>query len=102
MKRALVSLPDELFDIMKTKLKGKFGHNDSEIIRGIVIAYLSEHGYLKNEEQSTEEITIQEDMIDAIVETLEDKGIITGKEIDDKMRKRLDKKKSSKQLSDLD
>jgi metal-responsive CopG/Arc/MetJ family transcriptional regulator len=102
MKRALVSLPDELFGIMKTKLKGKFGQNDSEIIRGIVIAYLSEHGYLRNEEQPTEEITIQEDMIDAIVETLEDKGIITGKEIDDKMRKRLDKKKGLKQLSELD
>jgi metal-responsive CopG/Arc/MetJ family transcriptional regulator len=102
MKRALVSLPDELFDIMKTKLKGKFGQNDSEIIRGIVIAYLSEHGYLRNDEQPTEEIAIREDMIDAIVETLEDKGIITGKEIDNKMRKRLVKKKSLKQLNELD
>lgn len=102
MKRALVSLPDELFEIMKTKLKGKFGQNDSEIIRGIVIAYLSEHGYLRNDDQPTEEIAIREDMIDAIVETLEDKGIITGKEIDNKMRKRLVKKKSLKQLNELD
>jgi metal-responsive CopG/Arc/MetJ family transcriptional regulator len=102
MKRALVSLPDELFDIMKTKLKGKFGQNDSEIIRSIVIAYLSEHGYLRNDDQPTEEIAIREDMIDAIVETLEDKGIITGKEIDNKMKKRWIKKKSLKQLNELD
>ena len=37
MKRTLVSLPDELFDIIKTRLKRKLGESDSEIIRGIVI-----------------------------------------------------------------
>ena len=100
MKRALVSLPDELFDIMRTKLKGKFGHNDSEIIRGIVIAYLSEQGYLKNEEP-TEEIGIQEDMIGAVVDALEDKGIVTGIEIDDRVRKRLEQKKGLTKLRQL-
>jgi metal-responsive CopG/Arc/MetJ family transcriptional regulator len=65
MKRALVSLPDELFDIMRTKLKGKFGQNDSEIIRGIVIAYLSQQGYLKNEEIA-EDSAIQEEMLGAV------------------------------------
>jgi hypothetical protein len=30
MKRTFVSLPDELFQIIRTKLKGKFGENDSE------------------------------------------------------------------------
>ncbi len=81
MKRALVSLPDELFELMRTKLKGKFGQNDSEIIRGIVIAYLSEQGYLKNEEP-IEEIGIQEEMMGAVVDALEEKGVVTSKEIE--------------------
>ncbi len=100
MKRALVSLPDELFDLMRTKLKGKFGQNDSEIIRGIVIAYLSEQGYLKNDEP-TEESSIQEEMIGAVVDILEEKGMATGKDIDVKVRKRLEEKKKLTKLSHL-
>lgn len=100
MKRTLVSLPDELFEIMRTKLKGKLGQNNSEIIRGIIIAYLSEKGYLRNEEPP-EEISIQEDMIGAVVDALEDKGIVTGKEIDNRVRKRLEQKKGLTKLSQL-
>ena len=100
MKRALVSLPDELFQIMRTKLKGKFGQNDSEIIRGIVIAYLSQQGYLKNED-SSEEINIQEEMIGAVVDVLEEKQVTTGKEIDSKMRKRLEQKRGLAKLEQL-
>ena len=73
MKRTLVSLPDELFQIIRTKLMGKFGENDSEIIRGIIIAYLSEHGYLKNEDNLSENINMQEDMIGALVDVLKEK-----------------------------
>lgn len=45
MKRILLSLPDE---IKKTidNLKGVFGESDSEVVRAIVIAFLSEKGYL--------------------------------------------------------
>jgi len=100
VKRALVSLPDELFQIMRTKLKGKFGQNDSEIIRGIVIAYLSQQGYLKNED-SSEEINIQEEMIGAVVDVLEEKQVTTGKEIDSKMRKRLEQKRGLAKLEQL-
>lgn len=100
MKRALVSLPDELFDIMRTKLKGKFGQNDSEIIRGIVIAYLSQQGYLKNE-APIEEIGIQQEIMDVVVDVLEEKGVVTSKEIDNKVRKRLDEKKKLTKLSEL-
>jgi metal-responsive CopG/Arc/MetJ family transcriptional regulator len=99
MKRTLVSLPDELFDLMETKLKGKFGQNDSEIIRSIVIAYLSQQGYLKNKVPSEEELVTQHDIIGAMVDTLEEKGIITGNDIDNKVRKRL---KSKKQLTKFD
>lgn len=102
MKRTLVSLPEELFDLMKTKLKGKFGQNDSEIIRGIVIAYLSEQGYLKNDQkESTEEAKIQAEMIGAVIDTLEEKGVITSSQIDNKIRKRLSSKKTLTKLEDL-
>lgn len=100
MKRALVSLPEELFEIMRTKLKGKFGQNDSEIIRGIVIAYLSQQGYLKNE-GSSEEVNIQGDMIGAVVEALEEKGVVTGKDIDNKIRRRLQSKKRLTKFEEL-
>ena len=46
MKRALVSLPDGIWDIIENELKGKFGNKNSEVIRNIVLAYLSEKGYL--------------------------------------------------------
>lgn len=97
MKRALVSLPDELFDLMRTKLKGKFGKNDSEIIRGIVIAYLSQQGYLKSDE-SNEESGIQEEMIGAVVDVLEEKGVATGKDIDIKVKKRLQERRNLAKL----
>lgn len=50
MKRVLVSLPDGAWKVISTELKGKIGEKDSEIIRNIVIAYLSEQGYMKKEE----------------------------------------------------
>lgn len=100
MKRALVSLPDELFDLMRTKLKGKFGQNDSEIIRGIVIAYLSQQGYLKNDEPS-EETAIQEEMLGAVVDVLEEKGVASSKDIDAKVKRRLQAKRSLTKLNQL-
>lgn len=100
MKRALVSLPDELFDLMRTKLNGKFGQNDSEIIRGIVIAYLSQQGYLRNEETG-EETAIQREMLGAVVDVLEEKGVASVKDIDDKVRKRLERKKGLTKTSRL-
>ena len=103
MKRTLVSLPDELFEIMKTKLMGKFGESDSEIIRNIVIAYLSEKGYLSNkvEKSGDEEGNMWEEIIGALVSVLEEKGVITGKDVDDKMRRRLDYKRNLTKFDDL-
>jgi len=45
MKRVLVSLPEGIKEIID-ELKGKMGESDSEIVRTIVIAYLSEKGFL--------------------------------------------------------
>ncbi len=103
MKRTLVSLPDELFDIMKTKLMGKFGESDSEIIRNIVIAYLSEKGYLSNKEEKSidDDGNMWEEIIGALVSVLEEKGVIDGKDIDTKMRRRLEFKKGLTKFDDL-
>lgn len=50
MKRILVSVPEGIFKIIRNDLKGKFGESDSEIVRNILIAYLSEKGYLSKGE----------------------------------------------------
>jgi hypothetical protein len=48
-KRILVSLPKETWEIIEKKLVG-MGDKDSEIVRNIVIAYLSEKGLLLKSE----------------------------------------------------
>ena len=50
MKRILVSIPDGTWNIIKKELVGKIGEKESEVIRNIVLAYLSEKGYLKSKE----------------------------------------------------
>ena len=50
MKRVLVSLPEGTWKIIDKELKGKLGEKESEIIRNIVLAYLSEQGYMKKKE----------------------------------------------------
>ena len=49
MKRITVNLPDELWEIIETNLKGKMGNRDGEVIKNIVIAWLSEKSYLKSQ-----------------------------------------------------
>jgi len=46
MKKALVALPDQVWDIIDSELVGKMGEGHSDIIRAICLAYLSEKGYL--------------------------------------------------------
>ena len=46
MKRILVSLPLGIWKIINNELKGMIGESDSEVVRNLVIAYLSEKGYL--------------------------------------------------------
>ena len=45
MKKVLVSLPEGIYNLIQ-ELKGKFGESDSEVIRTIVISFMSEKGYL--------------------------------------------------------
>lgn len=44
--KALVALPDEAWAIIDTKLKGKLGTGRSDIVRAIVLIYLSDQGYM--------------------------------------------------------
>lgn len=46
MRKALVSLPEGFYDIFDKELMGKIGESYSEIIRSIVVSYLSEKGYM--------------------------------------------------------
>ncbi len=55
MKKALVALPDEVWDIIDQDLKDKLGTGHSDIIRAIVVAYLSEKGYLDKGGKPAEE-----------------------------------------------
>ncbi len=54
MKRILVSIPDRAWEILEDDLKGKMGESGSEIIRSIVLAYLSEKGYMEKKVSSEE------------------------------------------------
>lgn len=86
MRRALVSLPDGVWKVLDTKLKGLIGDGDSEVIRNVVIAYLIEKGYMMNEKpdsnkdvstnQIASELDVHDDMITSLAELLEEKGII--------------------------
>ena len=50
MKKVLVSLPEGILKLIR-ELKGKFGESDSEVVRTIVISFLSEKGYLSKREK---------------------------------------------------
>ena len=51
MKKVLVSLPEEIFSLLE-ELNGKFGESNSEVVRTIVISFLSEKGYLSKRENT--------------------------------------------------
>jgi metal-responsive CopG/Arc/MetJ family transcriptional regulator len=50
MKKVLVSLPEGIFNQVRN-LKGTLSESDSEVIRTMVISFLSEKGYLNKKEE---------------------------------------------------
>jgi len=46
VKKALVALPDEVWNIIDRELEGKLGTGYSDTIRNVVLNWLGEHGYL--------------------------------------------------------
>ena len=51
MKKVLVSLPDGIYNMVHD-LKGNLGESDSEVVRTMVISFLSEKGYLNKKEET--------------------------------------------------
>ncbi|RLF99815.1 CopG family transcriptional regulator [Thermococci archaeon] len=47
VKRILVNMPDEVWEVVEENLKGKMGKKNSAVVRNIVVAYLSEKGYFE-------------------------------------------------------
>lgn len=93
-RRALVTLPEGVWEVIDNQLKGKIGNGDSEVIRNIVISYLMERGYLlKPKEKSASmdqiagELDIHDSMITSLAEVLEKKGIMTEAEWEQNIKK---------------
>ncbi len=59
-RRTLVSLPDGVWKIIDNELKGQIGDGNSELIRNIAIAYLTEKGYLlKGNKQQNDQLAAE-------------------------------------------
>jgi len=92
-KRALVTLPDGVWEVIEKDLRGKLGTGDSEVIRNIVIAYLTDKGYFKpkamtsSQEQIASELDIHDAMLTSLVDLLEEKGQINYKEWENRTKK---------------
>lgn len=78
------------------ELKGKLGDGDSEVIRNIVVAHLTEKGYLlPPKEQSDQALHIADEfkmldtMITSLVEVMEEKGQIKYSDWEAKLRKKI-------------
>ena len=46
MKKVLVSLPDEIVNMLDTELSGRLGEGRSDTLRTIIMNWLGEKGYL--------------------------------------------------------
>ncbi len=96
MRRALVSLPDGVWKVLDKELKGKLGDGDSEVIRNLVIAHLTEKGYLlptKNHpsqsSQIADEVEMLDMMVNSLVEVMEERGQIRYSEWESRLKKKI-------------
>jgi len=95
-RRALVTLPEGVWQVIDEQLKGKIGNGDSEVIRNMVVAYLLERGYLLNPKEKTAsldqiagELDIHDSMITSLAEVLEKKGLMTEAEWEQNIKKKV-------------
>lgn len=102
MRRALVSLPDGVWNVIDKELKGQVGDGDSEVIRNVVISYLTEKGYLlkpkgkisPQTDQIASELDVHDAMMSAMAEILEEKGTFNHEEWERRVQKKLHGKKT--------
>ena len=99
MRRALVSLPDGVWKVIDNELKGTLGDGDSEVIRNLVIAHLTERGYLlPSRKQADEALHIADEfkmldtMVTSLVEVMEEKGQIKHSEWEARLKKKIHEK----------
>lgn len=105
-KRALVTLPDGVWKLIQKDLKGKLGDGDSEVIRNIIISYLTEKGYfaaakvqpttkdassenanaIRNLENKLDKLAV---IFTAFAKLVEEKGVITAHDFHDKTQEEL-------------
>ncbi|GIU71304.1 MAG: hypothetical protein KatS3mg003_0783 [Candidatus Nitrosocaldaceae archaeon] len=94
-RRVYVSLPDGIWDILDKDFKNRIGESDSEVIRNIVIAYLSDRGYFINEkgqpiaEDLFTKLEVVDKMVTSLIEILEEKGSITYHEWEKRLEKKI-------------
>ena len=96
MRRALVTLPGGVWRIIDGELKGTLGDGDSEVIRNLVVAHLTEKGYLlPSKDQSgkasqiADEFKIIDAMVYSLVEVLEENGQIKQSDWEARLKKRI-------------
>lgn len=95
LRRAFVSLPPRVWDVIDADYKDKIGTGDSEVIRVIVMMYLSEKGYFLNEkdfetiEEVRSKLDVMENMVGAMLDILAEKGQISYGEWQSRIETRL-------------
>lgn len=96
MRRALVTLPNGVWKIIDKELKGNLGDGDSEVIRNLVIAQLTEKGYLLASKaqpdqalQIADEFKMLDTMIYSLVEIMDEKGQIKYSDWEARLRKKI-------------
>lgn len=95
MKRVYVSLPDDVYKILQRDFKNKMGESESEIVRSIVITFLTQRGYFVNEkgyedvEDVKDRVKVGETLLESLIEVLEEKGDIEFADIDRKVKRKI-------------
>lgn len=103
MRRALVTLPDGVWRIID-ELKGKIGEHDSEIIRNIIIAHLSDKGILIPaynvrgipSSQIQEEMKVHNQILTSLTELLDEKNLVRHQELEKRIKRKIQEESSGK------
>jgi hypothetical protein len=96
VRRALVTLPDGVWRIID-ELKGRIGEHDSEIIRNIIIAHLSDKGILIPaynvrgipSSQIQEEMKVQQQILASLAELLDEKNLVKRYELEKRIKQKI-------------
>jgi hypothetical protein len=89
--KKLVTFPDGVWRTIEKELMPQMGDGESEVIRGIVIAYLEDKGYLVKSKISdtTKELATHDIMIGSLVQELSTKGIINFKQWEENVQRQI-------------